>query len=101
MLSRSFCGISPCIEHTVKLASRIFSVNQSTLRLVLQKITACVIVNVSYKSQSVSNFHSSRSTATKNCLIPSNVNSSLELEVIRVICVLCLVMTIEDKLFTV
>jgi hypothetical protein len=28
---------------TVKLLERIFSVNQSTLRLVLQKITACVV----------------------------------------------------------
>jgi hypothetical protein len=28
--SLSFCGISPCIELTVKLASLIFSVNQST-----------------------------------------------------------------------
>ena len=43
---------------TVKSRPRIFSVNQSTLRRVLQKMTACVIVNVSYKSQSVSNFHS-------------------------------------------
>merc|ERR1719166_208187 len=76
MASLSFCGMSPCIELTVKLASRIFSVNQSTFLLVLQKMTACVIVKVSYKSQRVSNFHSSLSTATKNCLIPSNVNSS-------------------------
>lgn len=49
-----------------------------TFLLVLQKITACVIVKVSYKSHNVSNFHSSRSTATKNCLIPSRVNSSLK-----------------------
>lgn len=35
------------------------------------------MVRVSYKSQRVSNFHSSRSTATKNCLMPSKVNSSL------------------------
>ncbi|GER28175.1 hypothetical protein STAS_03955 [Striga asiatica] len=28
--SRSFCGISPCIEETVKLFSRIFAVSQST-----------------------------------------------------------------------
>jgi hypothetical protein len=28
---------------TVKLLARIFSVNQSTFRLVLQKITACVV----------------------------------------------------------
>ena len=40
-------------------------------------MTACVMVRVSYKSQRVSNFHSSRSTATKNCLMPSKVNSSL------------------------
>jgi hypothetical protein len=43
---------------TVKSRPRIFSVNQSTFRRVFEKITACVIVNVSYKSQSVSNFHS-------------------------------------------
>jgi hypothetical protein len=43
---------------TVKSRPRIFSVNQSTFRRVLQKMTACVMVNVSYKSQSVSNFHS-------------------------------------------
>lgn len=30
MASRSFCTISPCIEDTVKLDARIFSVNQST-----------------------------------------------------------------------
>ncbi|MPC24785.1 hypothetical protein E2C01_017879 [Portunus trituberculatus] len=28
--SRSFCGMSPCMEETVKFASRIFSVSQST-----------------------------------------------------------------------
>ena len=39
-------------------------------------MTACVMVSVSYKSHSVSNFHSSFSTATKNCLIPSSVSSS-------------------------
>lgn len=43
----------------------------------LQNITAWEIVNVSYKSQSVSNFQASFSTATKNYLIPSNVSSSL------------------------
>lgn len=48
-----------------------------TFRFVLQNMTACVMVRVSYRSHNVSNFHSSRSTATKNCLIPSNVNSSL------------------------
>ena len=52
-----------------------------TFLLVLQNMTACVMVNVSYKSQSVSNFHSSLSTATKNCLIPSSVNSSLQAEI--------------------
>lgn len=40
MASRSFCGMSPCIDDTVKLFWRIFSVSQSTLRLVLQKMTA-------------------------------------------------------------
>ena len=30
MDDRSFCGMSPCIADTVKLASRIFSVSQST-----------------------------------------------------------------------
>ena len=48
-----------------------------TFLLVLQKMTACVMVSVSYRSHRVSNFHSSFSTATKNCLIPSRVNSSL------------------------
>ena len=52
--------------------------NHLTFLLVLQNMTACVMVNVSYKSHSVSNFHSSLSTATKNCLIPSSVNSSLQ-----------------------
>ena len=51
--------------------------SERTFRFVLQNITACVMVSVSYRSQSVSNFHSSRSTATKNCFIPSSVNSSL------------------------
>ena len=78
--SLSFCGISPCMEDTVKLASLIFSVNHSTFLFVLQKMTACVMVSVSYKSHRVSNFHSSFSTATKNCLIPSKVSSSLQRE---------------------
>ena len=43
MASLSFWGMSPCIELTVKLASRIFSVSQSTLRFVLQKMTAWVM----------------------------------------------------------
>ncbi len=41
MASRSFCGMSPCIADTVKLFCRIFSVSQSTFRLVLQNMTAC------------------------------------------------------------
>lgn len=41
-----------------------------TFLFVLQKITAWVMVSVSYRSQRVSNFHSSLSTATKNCLMP-------------------------------
>lgn len=40
MVSRSFCGMSPCMALTVKLFCRIFSVSQSTFRLVLQKMTA-------------------------------------------------------------
>ena len=43
---------------TVKSRDRISLANVSTRRRVLQKITALVIVRVSYKSQSVSNFHS-------------------------------------------
>lgn len=39
-------------------------------------MTALVIAIVSYRSQRVSNFHSSFSTAMKYCLIPSNVSSS-------------------------
>lgn len=62
---------------TVKFASLILLVSHSTFFLLLQNITAYVIVNVSYKSHNVSNFHSSFSTATKNYLIPSKVNSSL------------------------
>merc|ERR1719375_366425 len=76
MASRSFWGMSPCMAETVKLAWRILLVSQSTFFFVLQKMTACVIVSVSYRSHSVSNFHSSRSTATKNCLMPSSVSSS-------------------------
>lgn len=48
-----------------------------TFLLVLQKMTAWVMVSVSYRSHRVSNFHSSLSTATKNCLMPSSVSSSL------------------------
>lgn len=46
------------MAETVKSLANIFSVNQSTFLFVLMKITACVIVKVSYKSASVSNFHS-------------------------------------------
>jgi len=76
--------MSPCMALTVKFASLILLVSHSTFFLLLQNITylllkntAYVIVNVSYKSHNVSNFHSSFSTATKNYLIPSKVNSSL------------------------
>ena len=48
--SRSFCGMSPCMALTVKFASRIFDESQSTFLFVLQKMTACVIVSVSYRS---------------------------------------------------
>ena len=48
------------MAETVKSFSCIFPVNQSTFLLVFRKITAWVIVSVSYKSQSVSSFHSWR-----------------------------------------
>lgn len=75
--SRSFCGMLPCMQLTVKLASRIFLASHSTLFRLLQKMTAYVIVSVSYKSQRVSNLQSSFSTATKNYFMPSRVSSSL------------------------
>ena len=40
MASRSFWGMSPCMADTVKFASRIFVVSQSTFFFVLQKMTA-------------------------------------------------------------
>ncbi|KAE9539332.1 hypothetical protein AGLY_004584 [Aphis glycines] len=43
----------------INASSQQISVNHSTLRRVLQKITAWVILRVSYKSHRVSNFHSS------------------------------------------
>jgi hypothetical protein len=39
MASRSFWGMSPCVLDTVKLFSRIFSVNQSTFLFVPQNMT--------------------------------------------------------------
>lgn len=42
----------------MKSLACIFSVSQSTFLLVFRKITACVMVSVSYKSQRVSSFHS-------------------------------------------
>jgi hypothetical protein len=59
MASRSFCGMSPCMADTVKLLLRIFSVSQSTLRLVLQKMTAC---DVSRQTK-----QSARNTQTVGC----------------------------------
>lgn len=41
----------------VKSLEFIFSVSQSTFPLVLRKMTARVIVSVSYRSHNVSNFH--------------------------------------------
>ena len=52
------------MAETVKSLVCIFSVSQSTFLRVLQKMTAWVMVSVSYKSQRVSYFHSSRSTLT-------------------------------------
>ena len=50
------------MAETVKSLPCIFSVSQSTFLRVLQKITAWVMVRVSYKSHRVSNFQSSLST---------------------------------------
>ena len=57
-------------KNTGYLSVRRQGIVGRALRLVLQKMTACVMVSVSYRSHSVSNFHSSLSTATKNCLMP-------------------------------
>ena len=51
--SLSFWSMSPCIADLLKSLSRIFPVSQSTLRLVLEKMTAWVIVRVSYRSHKV------------------------------------------------
>lgn len=59
-----------------------------TFRFVLQKITAWVIVRVSYRSHRVSNFHSSLSTATKNCLMPCN-NKKTKIEKTNQISISC------------
>uniref|UniRef100_A0A0E9XQ58 Uncharacterized protein n=1 Tax=Anguilla anguilla TaxID=7936 RepID=A0A0E9XQ58_ANGAN len=60
--SRSFWSMSPCRAETVKSLACIFSVSQSTFLLVFKKMTAWVMVRVSYRSHRVSSFHSSRST---------------------------------------
>ena len=57
---------------------RLRSPHRRAFCFVLQKITACVMVSVSYRSQSVSNFHCSFSTATKNCLMPAAQERSQE-----------------------
>ena len=44
----------------MKSLACIFSVSQSTFLLVLRKMTAWVIVSVSYRSHRVSSFHSCR-----------------------------------------
>lgn len=46
------------MAETVKSRACIFSVSQSTFLRVLMKMTAWVMVRVSYKSHSVSSFHS-------------------------------------------
>ena len=56
--------------HTARAHNSDLDERNCTLRLVLVKMTAWVMVSVSYRSHRVSNFHSSRSTATKNCLMP-------------------------------
>jgi hypothetical protein len=60
MTSRVFWSMSPCVADTVWSRSRILSVNQSTLRRVLAKMTDWVMASVSYRSHRVSSFHSSR-----------------------------------------
>ena len=55
--------MSPCMAETVNSRSWSFWVSQSTFRRVEQKMTAWVMVTVSYKSQRVSSFQSSFSTA--------------------------------------
>ena len=53
------------MAETVKSRLCIFSVSHSTLRRVLQKMTAWVMVRVSYKSHRVSSFHSCETTQTQ------------------------------------
>ena len=66
---------------TVKLDLRSCAVSQSTFFLELQNTTACEIVSESYRSQSVSNFHSSFSTRTENWRIPSSVRPSRRIRI--------------------
>lgn len=56
---------------TVKSLACIFSVSQSTFLLVLRKMTAWVIVSVSYRSHRVSSFHSWRQKS-KPCKTPKS-----------------------------
>lgn len=51
-------GEEPTRAETVKSRACIFSVSQSTFLLVLRKMTAWVMVSVSYRSHRVSSFHS-------------------------------------------
>lgn len=51
---------APTRAETVKSRACIFSVSQSTFLLVLRKMTAWVMVSVSYRSHRVSSFHSWR-----------------------------------------
>lgn len=53
-------GEAPTRAETVKSRACIFSVSQSTFLLVLRKMTAWVMVSVSYRSHRVSSFHSWR-----------------------------------------
>ena len=46
-------SMSPGMSDTVKSVSCIFSVSQSTWRLVFQKVTIGVMVRVSYRSNSL------------------------------------------------
>ncbi len=43
MVSLSFFGMSPCMDETVKFASRIFSVSHSTLEQVRENQANCIL----------------------------------------------------------
>jgi len=78
------------IAETVKSRLCIFSVNHSTLRRVLQKMTAWVMVSVSYRSHSVSSFHS--------CHRPRQHNSHTTLALITELEKIMIFLNIKNQL---